>query len=292
MTAATDDRGFVGSVLETFMRHQNEAEGDRPTAFGTSLRGSYSQNCARQLGFQIAGVPPTEEYSLETLVNFLLGRIVHEKIQEALAATVSGFEAEVPVDLRPLGYDLSGHIDGRLPEGDDVYALEIKTVNAYPSKLVRDEGPRLSDLLQAGIYAVGLEGCVGVHMVYVFKESSYRDKLKQGTIIEYRVPLDEHYGDDLGPLGVHTLRELVTQELDRLKEIGEQVGNWVIPARDIPGFGRVDFPPGYGDAKGQPWQCRFCRWNRVCSAMPPESVALENTPIHVQENWGPTDGEA
>ena len=289
--APTGDHGFVATVLETYMRHENAEEGGRPTAFGTSLRGSYSRKCARQLGLTIAGVPETEEISLETLINFLLGRIVHEKIQEALAATVSGFEAEVPVDLRPLGYDLSGHIDGRLPEGDDVYALEIKTVNAYPSKLVRDEGPRIDDLVQAGIYAVGLEGCVGVHMVYVFKESSYRDKLRQGEIIEYRVPLDENYGDEFGPLGASTLRELVTEELDRLKYIGEFVENDTIPPRDIPGFGRVDAPPGYGDKKGQPWQCRFCRWNRVCSVMGPGPVPLMNAPIHVQENWRVSDGD-
>lgn len=289
--APLDENGFVAAALETFMRHENAEEGGRPTAFGTSLRGSYSRKCARQLGFQIAGVPETEEISLETLINFLLGRIVHEKIQQALTNLVGGFEAEVPVDLRPLGYDLSGHIDGRLPEGDDVYALEIKTVNAYPSKLVRDEGPRLDDLLQAGIYAVGLDGCVGVHMVYVFKESSYRDKLRQGEIVEYRVPLDENYGDEFGPLGVSTLRELVTVELDRLKEIGELVESDIIPARDIPGFGRVEAPPGYGDKKGQPWQCRFCRWNRVCSVMPTGRVAVVNAPVQVQENWRVSDGD-
>ena len=290
-TAPIDEHGFVATILETYMRHENTEEGGRPTAFGTALRGSYSRKCARQLGFSIAGVPETEDISLETLINFLLGRIVHEKIQDALANLVTGFESEVPVDLRPLGYDLSGHIDGRLPEGENVYALEIKTVNAFPSKLVRDEGPRVDDLVQAGIYAVGLEGCVGVHMVYVFKESSFRDKLRQGQIIEYRVPLDEHYGDEFGPLGASTLRELVTEELERLKEIGDLVKNNIIPPRDIPGFGRVDAPPGYGDKRGQPWQCRFCRWNRVCSVMPSDRVGLVNAPIHVQQNWGSTDGD-
>jgi len=176
-------QGIIQATLDLFLRTEREQEGRRPTACGTPLRGSSAWNCARRIGFEVARVSECEALPYETLIAFHLGRAMHERVQSGLHSLWPEFESEVVCDLRPLGYDLSGHADGLMIEGDKRVVVEIKTMTAYPFKLAMKggkteaPGPKIEHLLQSGIYAYGLHAD-GVHLVYISKDASYRDGIR------------------------------------------------------------------------------------------------------------------
>ena len=129
MPEATE-QGIIQATLDLFLRNEREQEGRRPTACGTPLRGSSAYNCARRMGFEVARVSECEALPYETLLAFHLGQAMHERVQSGLHSLWSTFQSEVKCDLRPLGYDVSGHADGLMSEGDKSVVVEIKTMTA------------------------------------------------------------------------------------------------------------------------------------------------------------------
>ena len=115
----------AGETVGTYLRRQREIEGAKPTACGTSLRGSEAYGCARKIALRIGGLPEAHEPNNETLLAFKLGNTMHELLQESMHSLWSDFESEVVVDLRPLGFDMSGHADGLYSIGDKQMVLEI-----------------------------------------------------------------------------------------------------------------------------------------------------------------------
>ena len=276
---ATD--GIVGSTLDLFLRNERAAEGTRPTACGTGLRGSQAYTCDRQVAFQAARVAECEELPYETLLAFHFGRAMHEKVQEGLHALWGDFESEVQVDLRPLGYDISGHADGVMTEGDVKTVVEIKTATAYPFKLCMRGGPKIEHVLQAGIYAMGA-GADAIHIVMISKDASYRDGIKPGMTLEFRLRMDQEV-----PGHGATVESLVVDELLRLQRVWDQVLAGQIPGRDVPGYGYVDQVPNYLQKKVQPWNCAYCSFNSYCQSLPTGPVPVELAPTAVQESWNP-----
>lgn len=276
---ATD--GIVGSTLDLFLRNERSAEGVRPTACGTGLRGSQAWTCDRQVGFAAARVAECEDLPYETLLAFHFGRAMHEKVQEALHALWGDFEDEVQIDLRPLGYDISGHADGVMTEGDVKTVVEIKTSTAYPFKLCMRDGPKIEHVLQAGIYAMGA-GADAIHIVMICKDASYRDGIKPGMTLEFRLAMS----DEVPGYG-QSVESLVVDELTRLQRVWEQVQAGQIPGRNVPGFGYVDSVPSYMVKKGDPWNCRYCAFNSYCRQMPTGPVPVELAPAAVRESWNP-----
>lgn len=273
--------GIVASTLDLFLRNERLAEGVRPTACGTGLRGSQAYVCDRQIAFQAARVPECEELPYTTLLAFNFGQAMHEKVQASLEALWGDFESEVQVDLRPLGYNCSGHADGHNVIDDTGTVYEIKTMKAYPFKLAKGGEFKIEHALQAGIYALGL-GADSIHLVYICKEGNFRDKVTAGDTLEFRIGMDE-----VLPSYGQTLRSLVVEELDRLQRVWDQVKDGVVPARWIPGHGHVEQVPSYLQKKVSPWNCAYCSFNSACRSMPTEAVPVELAPTAVKESWNP-----
>ncbi len=116
-----ESEGVIQATLDRFLREEREREGPRPTACGTALRGSSAHNCARQLGFEVARVAECERMPYETLLAFHIGHAMHERVQTGLHALWPDFQSEVKCDLRPFGYDLSGHADESLLQLEEVF---------------------------------------------------------------------------------------------------------------------------------------------------------------------------
>ena len=276
-----DDYGLVASTTHAYLRADREAEGPKPTAAGTMGRASGATGCYRQLALDMARVAECEEIDFTTLVAFKLGTAMHNELQSAMASLFTDFEAEVPVDLRPFGFDVSGSADGVLHVGDALTVVEIKTEKAFPFGLAVEAGvPKLSYITQAGIYAYGL-GADAIQIATVCKETDYRKQLKPGQMAEWTYGMD----DIVAEVG-DTVRSVAESELTRMQRIADYVSDGVIPDRVIPGEGLVEKPPPY-QGRGAPWQCRFCRHNSTCRSMPSNQVALEDAPVEVQESWNP-----
>jgi hypothetical protein len=273
-----ESEGVVASTVGAFLRLEQDREGDKPTACGTALRGSESYGCSRKIAFRAAGVPKAHQFTDQTLLAFKIGNTLHELLQDAMTALWAEFKPEVVVDLRPLGFDMSGSADGVYSIGDDTLVLEIKTKSSFGFKLAKKaDHPDEGELVQAAMYALGL-GAQAVHLVYLAKEGAYRDGVKPGELLEWRYRLT----DDFEGLG--TVEELATNELWRQQQIADQVSDFVIPERDIPGHGVVDSPPPW-QGKGQPWNCRYCDYRNHCAALPTEETPVSLSNPFIQSNW-------
>lgn len=265
---------FLGAALADDLANNREAEGDRPTADHTLLRGSDAWACGRKIAFGALKVPRVVPFSTDTLMAFDAGKHHHTRLQGLLAKKF-GAELEVPISYKDVGIDLSGHADAAYEWAGKKRAVEIKSMKAYPflksaggidryGREVEPEGPKVDHLVQCGIYAnapqLQAETC---HMVYINKED--------GRVAEFLVPMD---GQAVGPDG-EDLRTLVLAELERLNGIAEDIRNGLLPWRRIPGFGVVKAPPADG-SKDEPWNCRYCAWQPLCASLPTSKTPVDH----------------
>ena len=98
-------------ALGDYLRRRREEEGGRPTACGTAGRGSFAGNCSRKIAFEMLEVEETDPIDENTLVAFRVGQDLHALLQAAMVEA-HGMRIEQPLDLRPYGDNLSGHIAG------------------------------------------------------------------------------------------------------------------------------------------------------------------------------------
>lgn len=262
--------GPAYDALSVRMAAARAEEGPRPTADGTRLRGSMALDCARKVGFQALGIQPTIELGTETLVTFAIGQSYHDQIQESLA-TAFGAQLEVMCSYRP-GVELSGHADAVYELDGSVYAVEIKSMKSYAWDMARDgnkwdhygPGPKREHITQAGIYALSPQILADfVHMIYINKDT--------GNVAEWVLSVHEplvHWGDPT------TVTLEVRAELDRLGDLLAGIDEGMMPARDIPGYGRVKGTPPLAGTKDTPWNCRYCGWRDLCAEMPAEAFSL------------------
>jgi hypothetical protein len=96
----------------------------------------------------------------------------------------------------------------------------------------------------------------------------YVDKDKH-SIAEWLLDMDEPYERYQG----WTPRQLAEAELERMEGILGRLDSGMLPARHIPGHGRVTVVPD-PDSYDQPWQCRYCRFNETCSNLPATPVEI------------------
>lgn len=276
---------LLASALADDLANNRAAEGERPTADHTLLRGSDAYSCGRKIAFGALKIPRVVPYTTDTLMAFDAGQHHHTRLQGLLAKKF-GAELEVPVSYKDVGIDLSGHADAAYKWGGKQRVVEIKSMKAYPflkslggvDRYGRDvvaEGPKVEHLLQAGIYGNAPQlQAETVHMVYINKED--------GRVGEFLVAMD---GEKVGPDG-EDLRTLVRAELDRLAAIAEDIRNGLLPWRRIPGYGVVKDPPA-ADSKDQPWNCRYCAWQPLCADLP-----TSKTPVgHLNGNGGAQPNE-
>jgi len=241
------------------------------------------------MALEMARVPATNEPGTETLIAFQLGTAMHDFCQDAMDALWTDFEREVVVDLRPMGFNVSGHADwvysmGEIDGSPRRLVGELKTMKSYPFKIAQRDGePKLEHVAQAAIYAIGLEAD-GIHMVYICKETGMRrDGIHPGQILEWILSMDDVIEGE-------TIRDIGMGELYRMQRVWDRVQQGVIPERDIPGYGPVDNPPLY-HGEGHPWNCRYCNHRDACAPLPTEGVPVTVATTPVQEAWNPPVGD-
>ena len=270
-----------GIVYAGQLSKYNE-EGPKPTALGTVHRVSDAGICERQRWYKAAGFDESEAPDVGTLLAFHVGNSIHDFVQEAFVrqSVVGGVsvEVEVPVDCRGLGVDLSGSADLVVTyEDGHKVVVEFKSASAYGSKLAQDE-PKREHVAQAGLYARGL-GADAVTIVYIAKETSYRDKVRAGDVYQHS------YGLDTEVFPGESVNDVVNFELHRFRRVQNALDDGVVPhpivfddsdgSRELSRLKTVDVPGPYGRAKkGSHWECRYCFFNSLCHSIGPDVVKL------------------
>lgn len=248
-------------------------EGSKPTALGTRLRVSDAGSCERQRWYKGMGFDESEVPDMQTLLAFHVGNAIHDFVQEAFVrqAKAGGVsvELEVPVDCRPLGVDMSGSADLVVTYQDGhKIVVEFKSASAYGSKLAR-EAPKREHVAQAGLYARGV-GADEIMIVYVAKETSFRDKVRAGDVYQHHFKLNDPVFDD--GLTVFNITEF---ELIRFERVEDALDRNVV-ARPVvydDGLKTVEVPGPFGVAsKKSHWECRYCLFNSLCLGVGPDEV--------------------
>jgi hypothetical protein len=265
-----DPNGIIYPLIEAHFQEERAANPNRPTAAGTRLRASYALDCARHVGFQILGIPEATEIPTEVLFTFRVGNNFHEELQKIILERIEGSEIERVIDMRPMGVDLSCHADAlyELEDGAKV-VVEIKSQSGYGFMICvgsrrSDEGPGPKDahVVQAAISALGVDAQY-VHLIYF-------DKDRNG-MAEWLLDMDVQ----LARYGGLSPRELAEAEIERLNGILGRLDEGKLPARHIPGYGRVEIPPE-PDSKDQPWNCRYCRHQPICKDLPATPIPIDD----------------
>ena len=279
------DSTLAYEAYRRLVRLEHVRGGALETAFPTLGRGSMAGACDRQIGFQMLDAEPSEQTTDATLLAFHTGHHLHELVQEAMQFFY-GMECESKVDLRPIGYDISGHADGVYEHDGKRIVFELKTKKAYPFRKARNPGSsrerqmELNEVQQAGMYALAV-GADAIHIVYLAKDNfgtafKPRDHIQAGETIEWMLDLDDPVPGD-----GRTVREVSQLEAERINRISEQIKSDELPARNIPGWGidgRVDVLPQPGSSDG-PWRCRYCDFWGLCDTMPAQALSLDDVLI-------------
>lgn len=251
---------FIGPVLYRHLEAKRAALGPKPTAGGTRLRISDASRCSREIGFKLIGILG-DELEGRTLLTFDIGTFLHETFQEAMEASY-GAEAEVVVSYAGLDISLSGSADNVYVRDGEIVVAEYKSVGygfeyatgTRPSR--KGPGPKRAHLMQATLYAMAPDlDAKLIHIVYVSKGTS--------ETAEWLLDLDTAYDY----LDGQTLRELATAELTRLQGIMARVDAGYLPARYVPGEGRIEQPSRGRSVKSSD-ACRYCAYFDSCSALP------------------------
>lgn len=267
---------LLGAALAEDLEQNRVAEGERPTADNTLLRGSDAGRCGRQIAFGALRVPRVVPYTTDTLMAFDAGKHHHARLQGLLASKF-GAELEVPISYKdqPGAPDLSGHADAfytfNTETGADRRVVEIKSMKAFPflkaaggtdrfGRDVKPEGPKTDHVLQAGIYGCSPQlKADTIHLGYINKED--------GQVAEFLIPIRDY---PFGPRGEDVFT-LVMAELGRLARVEQDIRKGLLSWRRIPGYGVVKDPPP-AESKAEPWNCRYCAWQPLCASLPPSPV--------------------
>mgnify|MGYP004043417077 FL=1 len=286
-TSRMADTSRTLNAYFTYLNKRREAEGPKPTALGTSGRGSMAGSCSRQIGLQMLDVPESDPIDSKTLLAFHIGTALHEMTQEAME-DVYKMRSEAPVDLQPLGFPISGNVDGIYtdPENRNKYIVwELKSKTSFGFKLARRSGePEKHEVAQAAMYALGKIGTQGhridvtsIHLTYLCKDTSYgRDATMMGQTLEWLIGLDEPVPGQDGM----TPRQIGLAEANRIKAIDAEVNDGFVPERFVPEHGLVDNVP-MPDSKQQPWRCRYCRYNSLCATLPTDQTPIKETVVQL-----------
>jgi len=265
-----------------YLIQQRELEGPRPTAFNTAARGSMAGQCSRRIGLEMLDAEETNDIHVTTLLAFHIGTALHSLIQEAMIDRL-GMEVEVPVDLRPLGYPISGHADGvyhPYHRNAATAIWELKTKTSFGFRLAAKAAcPEKHEVAQVAMYGLGMPDCQWVHLVYLAKDTTYgKNSVKAGETLEWFLEMDEPVPGCDGM----TPRQIGTAEATRITALAAEVlEEGLLPERFIPEWGTVYSVPD-PDSGDKPWRCRYCTFNALCSTLPAGQIPLEDILIKIK----------
>ena len=275
---------FVTALAETWF-NQYLANGEHMRAKADEsqpYRGSYSAfRCDRQLYYAMSGVSRPIP-NIADAYRMSLGTLVHNGLEEAIKATFTNAEFEVPVDLSPIGVPGSAHADivtyleQSKTQVDAV--VEVKTVNGFGFKSMASDfkgpasGPRSGHILQAALTAMALDAD-RVVIAYLSMENLSPNMKRYVASDIGRFAAEWHYTRE-------EYRAIALPEIERIKRVTKWLGipELVAPTTlydtEVPAGAHIADPSrgmwiknddaGAIVDTGRIWFCDYCDWKDQC----------------------------
>lgn len=134
--------------------------------------------CMRQLYYKSMGEPESEKKEFTNRLQAGFGNAIHDWITIRLAKSkkISIIpESAGKVFVDGLSREVSFRLDGLVTHKGEIGCLEIKTVQGYGlQRMIKEGGPKESDLLQVLCYFATNENIKWTSLVYVARDSGYR----------------------------------------------------------------------------------------------------------------------
>lgn len=184
---------------------------------------SQAGKCPRHLFFKFKNVPE-KELEPHILRLFDHGDHMHQLIMSALTSTrdIHVVASEVKIPPQEL---LSGRADAVISDGNQLYVLDIKSMNSIVFRSMEEPKPENVQQLQLYLYYFKISKGI---LLYVNKDNL---QLKE-YIFDYNL-------------------EEAKMLINRMKLLRKQIDTNIIPKR------LVSYPSD--------WQCRYCQYRSVCS---------------------------
>ena len=277
---------FVVAAVAQEWERKDEIKHERDLARAIPEAGPYrasyaSKRCNRQLFYSLRGVEQSNPPSLADYWRFALGHTVHEMLQEVIVDAFPEAEAEVDIDLRPIGIPGSAHADLVMEYKGRKVLVEIKSVGGYKFKLAATtfhgpaEGPSSGHVLQTAMSAKA-HGCDSIVIAYLSLENVSPNLAKSyGTGDEGRFAAEWHYE-------VQELDGMLATETERINNVLLAVNNpevTKVPRQlvdtDVPKGAIVNDPSNGGwvlvepgtrsiEETGSHWMCGYCEYRDRC----------------------------
>lgn len=228
----------------------------KPTADGSFLRASGIGNCLRKQMFNGLKVPYSKYGDVNNMVAREIGNTLHDQVQQALLnyPQYKHVSIETPVELPR--YMISGHADAVYTDyNNQVAVVEIKTMRNYGFRQARkNDRPQDNHLMQAVTYALGIEDCEFVHIVYICTDSTpgkWKDGARAGDMCEWLYGLDDVI-DESG-MTVRQMTEYILNE--QYETMTTSLINNNLPV------GVTNHATNEDDME---WQCKYCDHQMFC----------------------------
>ncbi len=199
----------------------------RKTREQTHFYISQAGKCPRSIFFKFKGVPE-KELEPHILRLFEHGDHMHQLIMSALlsARDIHVVASEVKIPPQEL---ISGRADAVLSDGDQLYVLDIKSMNSMVFRSLKEPKPENVQQIQLYLYYFKIPKGI---LLYVNKDNL---QLKE-FVFDY---------------DAQQARCLI----DEMNLLKEQIDTNIIPKR------LEDYPNN--------WQCRYCQYRSVCDMASP-----------------------
>ena len=157
--------------LETALLAQLDAAKEAHVSQSSRPHASASMalQCARAVGYKVAGVPEEGPATLQRSLAFSIGSFLHLKVQAALERLYADFRPEVRWDHGAV----TGRADGLYSDAGEVVTVEIKTVGTRVFERAQLYGPKEEHRMQAALSAAAFAS-VRTHLIYIAKSDSDR----------------------------------------------------------------------------------------------------------------------
>ena len=237
--------------------------------------------CMRALYWKATGEPVTDKKDFTVKMQGMFGGAIHDAITDKLSKSGKiKLTPESPGKLLvdPLTHEISFRLDGLVSHLGELGCLEIKTQQSWGlQRMVREGGPKKSDILQVLCYFGTNEDIRWASLVYVARDTAfraeyhiYKDPETKEFVIKGITPTKAEK-----PLDGLSFERVVS----RWKELEGHVDRKELPKRDFKAVLRADGTVVASKTKNYveyktAFQCMYCSWRTLCWTQPD---ALENS---------------
>lgn len=250
-------------------------------------RGSYSgKRCDRQLEYAFRDIDAPR--TIADIYRMALGTMVHDVFQKVMVGLFPGDQAEVPLDLNPIGIPGSMRVDLvhyiKPEEDSDVewfIPIELKTINGFGFKMGATtfkgppKGPRSGHKLQLAMSVCALDAPYGI-LGYLSLENISPDLVQ--SLYEDPSPVMQFAAE--WAVSREEAEELVADEAARIARIlafienhpdehlPREINDPEVPVGAIvtrPENGQwVTLVDGRPTQTGKTWMCGYCELRPTC----------------------------